>query len=407
MSQTVEVRVLRTMEELDAFRPYWDRWTGHSDSDPDLFRSYVQESKEVERPHVVVLYRGGVPDAMLVGRLERVRIDLKVGYVHLRPKAKIFYFVYGGPRGNASYENCELLLNDVKRALSSKEADAAYLSYIRVDSGLHAAARKVPGLLSRDYSPGLQPHYSANLENGIEEFYKTLSPKVRKNQRWQSKRLEQTFHGDVVIRCYRSPEEVGLLAGEAEEIAGASYQRGLGVGFVDTPAMQSYLRAKAAKGNLRGYVLTLQGRAAAFWIGTKNEHTFVSNYLGFYPEYAKYSPGMYLILRVIEGMCADPKSGISEIDFATGQAQYKEVLGNRRWNEASVYIFASSIRGCRLSLLRAVTGTLDKGAKQLLARTGLLQKIKKGWRARATARTEASLPMRAGLSRSHVAGRAE
>lgn len=57
------------------------------------------------------------------------------------------------------------------------------------------------------------------------------------------------------------------------------------------------------------------------------------------PKYSKHSPGMFLIIRVIEGLCDRHGSDkVTEVDFGLGDAQYKAVIGNREWQESSVYM---------------------------------------------------------------------
>ena len=76
-------------------------------------------------------------------------------------------------------------------------------------------------------------------------------------------------------------------------------------------------------------MLYIADRPCSFWIGDVNQGTFGSDYLAYDAEFEKYSPGMCLILKVIEGFCDENPQGITEVDFATGYAQYKEVLSNR------------------------------------------------------------------------------
>lgn len=178
--------------------------------------------------------------------------------------------------------------------------------------------------------------------------------------------------------------EIENLAAEVERLASRSYQRGLGAGFSDTPKVRNQLRLKAERGWLRGYVLYLGGKPCAFWIGDINRGTFGSDYLGYDPDFAKHSPGMYLIMRVIEGFCDGHREGVTTVDFGPGHAQYKEVLSNREWREASVYIFAPTLKGISLNLVRGAMGGMDQIAKKALARTNLLRKIKKAWRNHAT-----------------------
>src|ERR1700733_6220874 len=71
------VRVYQTIAELEEIRHIWASWKGYRDSDIDFYLEFIQTRKEVLRPHVVALYRNGVPEALLIGRLERTRMQFK------------------------------------------------------------------------------------------------------------------------------------------------------------------------------------------------------------------------------------------------------------------------------------------------------------------------------------------
>jgi len=377
------VRTLRSVIELEQLRQPWTSWPGNRDSEIDTYLTFLRSHAATVRPHVVVVDRDGSPEAILVGRIDLGHISCRLGYLRLNLPARILCFVYGALRGNPSKEDCELIVDSVLRSLSVGEADVAYMNFLREDSELCKLAKRRPGVLSRDYVHVTQEHYAATLPASVDEFYRGLSPKVRKNQRWQAKKLTELYSGDVTIRCFRKVSEIESLAAEAERLASRSYQRGLGVGFFDTPSARNHLRLKAERGWLRGYVLYLGGRPCAFWIGDINQGTFGSDYLAFDATFGKYSPGMYLITRVIEGFCEGHREGVTAVDFGPGYAQYKEVLSNHEWRETSVYIFASTLRGISLNLVRTLIGRMDRTVKKALARTNLLQKIKKAWRANA------------------------
>jgi CelD/BcsL family acetyltransferase involved in cellulose biosynthesis len=94
--------------------------------------------------------------------------------------------------------------------------------------------------------------------------------------------------------------------------------------------------------------------------------------------------GAGLFTKVIEGFCDDNRDGVTGLDFGPGNAQYKEVLSNQRWRETAVYIFAPSLKGISLNVIRTIIEGMDETIKKALARTNLLQRIKKHWRAHAT-----------------------
>jgi hypothetical protein len=307
-----------------------------------------------------------------------------LGYQQMSFGARILFFVYGALRGNPSEENCELLVEEILRSLCVGEADVAYLNFLRQDSELCRLAIKKPALLTRDHVCITQMHFGAKLPATVDELYRSLPPELRGFNKTKHNKLRREFADRIEIKCFREVAELDAMVRDAEQVARMSYQRGLGVGFIDTPTMREGLRLKAEKGWLRAYILYLSGRPCAFWIGDMNQGTFGGDYVGYDPEFGKYSPGMFLLRRVMEWFCDGNREGVSALDFGPGYARYKEILSNRRWQETSVYIFSPSLKGISLNIVRTIVSGTDQAVKKVLARTGLLQKIKTTWRGRVT-----------------------
>jgi hypothetical protein len=378
------VKTLRAIPELEEIREVWESWPGNRDSEMNSYLTFLGSNPGTVRPHVLVAYRDGRPDAILVGRIDRGRIGCRLGYLQLNLRAQIMCFVYGAFRGTPSNENFDMMVSEILRSLSQGEADVAYMNFLRQESDLRRLAMKKPGLLSRDYVRITQPHFAITLPATVEEFYRGLSSGARWQVKNKQKKLLKDFGGDVRIKCFREPAEIDAMAQDVEQVARTSYQRGLGVGFMDGPETRDQLRFKAQKGWLRAYVLYVSERPRAFWIGDMNQGTFGSDYLAYDAELGKYSPGMFLITKVIEDFCDGNREGVTGVDFGPGNAQYKEVLSNHRWREIAQYIFAPSLKGISLNLVRSSIVGIDQTIKKALARTNLLQRIKKHWRAHAT-----------------------
>jgi hypothetical protein len=170
------VKVLRTIAELEEIREVWETWPGNRDSEIYSYLMFLRSNVETSRPYVLVVYRGGRPDAILVGRIDQGRLVCRMGYIGVSPRAQIMYFVNGALRGNPSRENCELLVSNILRALSKREADYAYLNFLRPESDLFPLAVARPSLLCRDHVRITQPHFAATLPASMEEFYRGLSP---------------------------------------------------------------------------------------------------------------------------------------------------------------------------------------------------------------------------------------
>jgi len=384
MKMEIEVRVARSLPEVEALREAWTGWPGHRDSDIDMFLMIVQSLPEVIRPHVVALHRDSKLESILVGRLERKRFNFKVGYLSLfRPWARCITFSYGAVHGNDSPENTESLVRAVIDSLKQNEADMAMFSFVPLDMPLYHVALRTPGILSRDTLPAPQGHDSLDIPASIDEVYRRMSRERRKHTKASVKKLEAAPMGEVRIACYQNTSELDDLFRDAEGIAKSTYQRGLGVGFADNPAVRTRLELGARKGWLRGFVLYLGNRPCAYWIGMLYHGSFVSEYMGYDPEFRQYSPGMVLIMRVIEGFCNRAGGDVvKELDFGLGHAEYKGVLCSKTWQEAIVFIFSTTPKGLALKLERTATRLLDGAVRRVLASGNLLPRLKRAWRDR-------------------------
>ena len=380
VTDAASVRIISSLDEIEQIRNVWTSWKGHRDSDIDVYLTVCRANADVVRPHIIMIERGGVPDAMLVGRLTKKRPELKLGYRTFRgaPSLELF-FVYGALRGNPSIENCRLFAVEIIQTLRRGEADFVFLERLRIDSPLYHFVRTMPTWLARPRFLDIQPHWRMQVPSKIEDFYARLSTKERKNRKWEAKKLLSDFGGDVVITCYQHPAEVDCLVQDAEHVAQQSYQRALGAGFSASEAIREFLRLQAGKGWLRAFVLQVRGKPCAFWIGMLYQGTFYSDFMAFDQSYGKYSVGAFLLIKKIEDFCSEK---LDLIDFGMGDAWYKQHFSTENWQEARVYLVAPTIRGVFYNSCMAMTRGLDLTLKGLLQRTELLSKIKKAWRQR-------------------------
>jgi hypothetical protein len=343
-----------------------------------------QAYPQILRPHVVALYRDGKPEAILVGRLDKKPIAFNVGYFRkIRVLARCLTFVYDPIHGNGSPENAKLLLQEVMNGLKRNEADLASLEFVPVNSNIYDLALKLPNILSRDTLPAAQGHESLIIPDSIDQVYRRMSSVRRKHIKASMRKLQNHAIGQSRIVCYQHESELGQLFRDTEEIAKKTYQRGLGAGFSDASDTRMRLEMAARKGWLRANLLYLGDRPVAFWIGMLYRDTFLSEYMGYDPEFRQSSPGMVLIMHVLEGFCAR-KGGdvVRELDFGLGHAEYKTVLCSKSWQEARVYIFSSTIKGLLLKSIRTTAAIADNSGRRLLAWAKLVPKLKRAWRDR-------------------------
>lgn len=376
------VKVVRTANEITDIAEYWRACCQHRDMDVERYLQDINYSPQTTRPHVLVSYRHGRPNALLIGRYEVHRLDLRIGYLRVPTrKSRLLTFPNGALVGEVSATTCKRFIDSIQASLAADEADAATVYHCELTSPLariayaHAAA-------SRPRVSRAQVHRTRMLIDERTSSIIGLSAGERQHNRRRDKMFKK-LPAEVRIACFCSDIELDRLMENVETIAAKTYQRGLQVGFADTPQMRQRLRFEARMGWLRAYVLYIADRPCAFWITSIYRATLYSDFLGFDPAYARYSPGIYLMHEVIDRLSRGAANApVRQVDFGVGEAEYKVRLGNRSEQVVSVFMFAPNISGLTLRALHTVVEACNAGAGRLLAASGLLSRLKRAWRSR-------------------------
>lgn len=383
--ESESVRVLRTEAELEEFRGVWTAWEGHPHSDIDFLRTLIASREEVIGPYVVVVSRGGKPDAILVGRLEHRKVRYRVGYLPIfRTTARSISTPYGPLRGNASNENCAAIVRAILDSLKSGEADVATLDYSDTSGYLYKQAMALPGFLNRDILTVPQPHRWMRLGCTAQEALQRLA---HGHKRAIEKKVQKKLNGPARIHCFREVSELERGISTVEMIARKTYHRGLGVGFDAGPRSRQLMRYHAENGQLRMYVMFDGEAPIAFWAGVVHNGWYYSDHTGFDSQYRECSPGTYLFMKMIESFCQE---GLQGIDFGLGDAVYKQRFGNHMFEEARINLFAPRPKGLTIWFFQSLTAGISAVLKKILSRGDLVTRLKRFWRDRLAQRAAES-----------------
>lgn len=373
------LRILEESTEFEGLRDVWSAWGDHREANLDFFSIHLRHRLGVVRPHVMVVYRSGRPDCMLVGWLQQGPVAFQVGsFALFRSDARILHFVSGGFLGNQSRGNARFLVREIIRSLDKREAQAVEFSQLRVDSPLYDLAKREPNVFCREHFTPVQTHWYLTLPGSFDEFLRGRSRKRRHQFRRDAKILARDFPGKVRFQTIRSERDVEDFAHNAEEISQKTYQRALGVGFVNNLEMREMLRAAAQKAALRACLLYVGERPIAFASGIVSNKTLYGTFMGYDPEFKKYRPGLQTLMRLIEASF-EPSGSLLRVDAGSGDVAYKRALFDASWKESPVWMFAPSATGFKLHLLRLVSTLLHYPIMRLLAKSDHLRKVKKMW----------------------------
>ncbi len=190
----------------------------------------------------------------------------------------------------------------------------------------------------------------------------------------KERRIQNEFNGKTTFGVYKNENEITKLCVELEKVAGNSFKRILGHGFINNSGNRNFLSLLAKSGWLRGYVLYIDEIPRAYYINLIYKETFYFKSSGFDERYKYYSPGVVLLKHVLEDIYKYEKN-IREIDWGIGDQNFIKHLGNYSNKVSSIYIFPPTFYGLRLNCTKGLLVFLKTFVKAVLIKFGLRDKI--------------------------------
>lgn len=375
------VRTIRTVEEIESIREAWERMQWHPNSDIDYYLMLNDSRPEIVRPHIIALDVDGEPKTLLIGRIETTRLDLKMGYLSiLRPMVQCLSIVYGGWLGDTTIPSCRLLIAALLDVLRQGDADVVFINHLPTDSNMYNVAVTALGWWRRDHFLSNGVHWKAIIQNSYDEYCLHRSVNTRHNLRKWPKKLSRDYGERLKVRRFDSLDDFELAMQDMNTIATKTYQRGMGLGFRDDIQTRKRFEFHFERKRFCAYILYIDDKPIAFWNGLRYGATFFGDTNGYDPDYSRYRPGHFILLRLIEDLCADKT--IEALDFGFGDAEYKRELCDRYWTEASVYLFSSSLKGTAIYVIRTMLAGVSRCLENLVRRVNRLEYAKKLWRGR-------------------------
>ena len=375
----ITIQVARTREQVLAFRPIWETLQTHPNTALDFYLETLNSLGGVLRPHVLLLSREEIPQSILVGRVDDAWLESRIGYkvIH-RSRIRRLTVLHGGLLGDFCLSNATALMQTLNGELTRGEVDAVWFNCLRSDSALRQAIGQCSGALLADHFPERGVHWRAHLLGSYQKFLSGLTSKTRNNLRRHSTRLIKAHGSNLDVKCLRNPEDLERIMNETEHIASQTYHRNLGVGFVKDTGTEHLIKLALSQGRFRSYFLYLNQKPCAFWHGMLYGNVFFSGATGADPSYREFGVGTYLLMKIFEDLCN--LGGVEVIDFGLGDAQYKKEYCDENWPESSLYLFAPTLRGLMLNLLRTPIMFADTSARKILQRLRLKENLKRTWR---------------------------
>jgi hypothetical protein len=372
-----KIKTARNIAEVEELRTIWEKLQWHPDGDIDRYLMLMTSRKEFLRPHILCLFKDGSPTALVVGRIENLKLNMKFGYLSLfRPTARSFTVGYGGFLGEISEIESKLIMSELSSLLASGENDVIFLQALRIGSNIWSVAKERQQTMFRDDDPPIS-HWRLVFPTTYQEYLDGLSKQTRARLRKEANRIQKKFGDTLSVQCYKKINDLDTIIRDQETIAQKTYHRGLGVGFISDDKTRKRLTAGLERGFYRSYIIYIDKKPASFLDGTSYHKTFFGGTTGYDPEYEYYHFGTFILVKIIENLIEE---GFEAMDFGLGDSEYKRIYCNESWQETDFYIFAPTIKGKIISGIRSFIMNTDQWSRKLLRKYDLEGKMKKMWR---------------------------
>jgi hypothetical protein len=389
-----EIVTATNFEEIEAIRPIWEQMQHNEpfavpNADVRRYVAGIKALGDETQPYIVLVKIGGRPAAMVIGRIERRPIVFKLGYKTIsRRTLKCLSVVYGGVIGQPPRDLCVLLLGELTNTLRRRKVEMIFFNHLRTDSPISRLCEAMPHFMTRSHYVLAQPHWQTDIPETVDEFYSRMS-KSRK-QRWYRniRNLDKMSSSGIKVVCYRDINDIEYLIDVVCKIEKSTYKNGLNIGFTDSVLNRALLEQAARDDWLRAYVLYVRGEPCAFQLDIRYGKTQYTEYGSFNPRWGRGSPGIVLLLKVLEELCHDPE--VDAMDYGFGDARYKEKLGTNCWLEKSVYIYAPRLHPVTVNMAMSANLAFSRLLRWSAAHLHLDSSIKRYWRrmARRSRQTE-------------------
>jgi CelD/BcsL family acetyltransferase involved in cellulose biosynthesis len=237
----------------------------------------------------------------------------------------------------------------------------------------HIAA-DFPGLVQSE--PQVYARHYIDMALGYDGYMAQFSAKTRATLKRKSRKLADTNGGALDIRSYHAPDELEAFFTTALPLSRQTYQaRLLDAGLPDDPRFREEARALAAAGNLRAYILFLDGKAAAYLYLPVVDDVLIYAYLGYDQATSQLSPGTVLQMHALEQLFAEQR--FRYFDFTEGDGAHKALFGTGQAQCATVFLLKPTLSNRALLNGHQGFNAMVEGTGAWLDRIGAKARIRK------------------------------
>jgi hypothetical protein len=360
--EKLSIRVADTLPALEELRPFWNQWAVNLSTDLDYFLHKLKIDPTVIGPYVLTTWNEGVPQAILVGQIRRHRVSSVISFVNVQgPKVNALEILNGGRLGPQSAASDRLFVLHLKQLLRNSVIDLLCFSRLAKQSELFRQLQQVEDPKLKERTLYVPPYSFLSLIGPGGARTSSFSGKNKREARRKTRLLERAFPGKARFKVFSGYEEMDDGLRDASAVDLTTWQHSLRCSLLDAPRVPEDLTFCAQRGWLRIYLMYVEERPVAFFIGKQYKDMFYSQFAGYRPDFAGYSVGSLLTTWAFENLAA---TGVTGIDLGEGGQEH-----NRRWGceireIETVHLYSPTLRGQCLRMFFTVTETVRSRGRQ-------------------------------------------
>lgn len=226
------------------------------------------------------------------------------------------------------------------------------------------------------YVPLQYQHSYIDMSMTFAEYESLFSSKTRSTIKRKIRKFADKTGGELVWKIYRSPDEITSFHKLAREVSAKTYQEKLlDAGIPGDSHFIEKMKALAENNSVRGFVLFDRDRPVSYLYCPVADGTLIYAYLGYDPEYMKFSVGTILQWIAMESLFNENRYRF--FDFTEGQSAHKELFSTHNRPSANIYYLRNSLKNKLIVYGHILFNNLNEGIGHVLDKLGLKAKIKR------------------------------
>lgn len=232
------------------------------------------------------------------------------------------------------------------------------------------------------YVPEQYRRYYIDLQGTFDEYLMTFSSKSRATLKRKVRKFSEFSGEQSCAREFKTRKDMVEFYKLARKVSRKTYQeRLLDSGLPDNNEFLQQILDLATHDAARGFILFLKSKPIAYLFCPALEDVLLYQYLGYDPEFRRWSPGNVLQYHALGRIFAESKFKI--LDFTEGEGQHKEFFANGNINCADIYYFRRTFRNFILLGLHSVINVISELTPMILDFLGVKQRVKRFIRVKA------------------------